>query len=479
MGRLEHPGMAWLLGGVALLVAAVGAQPYAGGWNDGCRLAAVESLLDRGTLAIDGSIFCTPPQRLIDAGTPPYPPDRADLLTFGSLDKLYVRGHFHADKPAVVSVLMAAAYRPLMWLGVPGPGERPDLFCRFMAVLTGGLGYAVAVGCLWILGRRVGLPPGWRLVWLGSFALGTYAVTYTQYVNTHTPQLAVVAGACLLLLNVADAAGAGRTAWASLVGLGTLAGFGFNLDFGSGPLLVAAVFGVVAWRTRRAGPVFVYLLAAVPWVLAGLGLNYAIGGVWKPLNMYPEHYRFPGTPFTEQNLTGFLRHQPLNQLLYAAGMMVGKHGFLNHNLPLLLAVAGAWKVFRSRFPGRAELLALVGWCAATWALFAVLSNNMGGACCSVRWFLPFLAPGWWVLAILLRDRPEYRPDFLALSAWGVVLAALMWWKGPWHARMVPMLWPVVGSALLTWAAVAVRFRGGSLPLALPRLFPRLTGVRRP
>ena len=41
----------------AAAVALVSARPYAGGWNDGSRLAMVESVIDRHTLAIDDSIF--------------------------------------------------------------------------------------------------------------------------------------------------------------------------------------------------------------------------------------------------------------------------------------------------------------------------------------------------------------------------------------------------------------------------------------
>jgi hypothetical protein len=478
MRRLaDHPAAAWLLAAAALGLAAGGARPHAGSWNDGSRLAAVESLLDRGTLAIDDSVFCKTPQPLLDNHHLPYAPDRYDLHLFGTLDKLLVRGHFHSDKPAVVSVLMAAAYKPLMWLGVPGPGERPDLFAWAMTVLTSGLGYAAAVGCLWRLGTRVGLSPGWRLAWLASFALCTYAPAYTRHVNSHAMQLGVVAAMCVLMLRVAEAKAGGRTAWGSLVGLGTLAGLGFNLDFGSGPPLVVFAGAAVWWRTPRWTPVLVFTLAAVSWVAAGVGLNYAIGGVWLPINMYPAHFDFPGSPFTEENLTGFSRHGVLGQLEYAGAMLVGKHGFWNHNLPLLLGAAAGWRVLRRGFAGRAELLFLLGWCAAAWLVYAVLSNNMGGGCCSVRWFVPFLAPGYWLLAVLLRDRPEYRADFVALSAWGGVLAGIMWWNGPWMVRMVPVMWPVVGCALLTWGGVA--WRRWNPRVAIPTIALRLpAGTRR-
>lgn len=475
MRRLaDHPAAAWLLALAALGLAAAGDRPYAGSWNDGSRLAVVESLLERGTLAIDDSVFCKTPPHMLDNGHMPYPPDRYDLHLFGTLDKLLVRGHFHSDKPAVVSVLMAGVYQPLMWLGVPGPGERPDVFAWVMTLLTSGVGYAATVGCMWALGTRIGLSPGWRLAWLASFALCTYAPVYTRHVNNHAMQLGVVAGTCVLLLRIADAKQSGRTAWRSIVGLGALAGLGFNLDFGSGPPLVAFVGAALWWRTRRWPPVLVYGLAVLPWIVAGIGLNYAIGGVWLPINMYPEFFNFTGSPFSEENLTGFSRHGTLDQFLYAGALLVGKHGFWNHNLALLLMAGAGWRVLRRDFAGRTELLFLLGWCAVSWLVYAVLSNNMGGGCCSVRWFVPFLAPSYWLLAVLLRDRPEFRADFVALSAWGGVLAGVMWWNGPWVLRMVPMMWPIVGCALLTWGGVACR-RWRTVPTLMkvePKAFER-------
>lgn len=121
----DHPASAWVLASVALVVAAIGARPYAGGWNDGSRLAAVESLIDRGTLAIDESVFCGTPQRLIEAGHLPYFADDPALIPFGTKDKLFIRGQFHSDKPPFVSILMAGAYQPLLSLGVPRPVNAP------------------------------------------------------------------------------------------------------------------------------------------------------------------------------------------------------------------------------------------------------------------------------------------------------------------------------------------------------------------
>src|SRR3954454_5364481 len=87
----------------AALLAVVSARPYAGGWNDGSRLAAAESLAERGTFAIDDSVFVRVPPA--DDGRPrPYPTDRPDLLEHGTLDKLRIGDHFYSDKSPVPSV---------------------------------------------------------------------------------------------------------------------------------------------------------------------------------------------------------------------------------------------------------------------------------------------------------------------------------------------------------------------------------------
>ena len=64
--------------------------PAIGTWNDLSRLAAVESLVEHRTLAIDGSNY---------------------LQYTG--DKVFVDGHFYSDKPPLLAVVMSWVYFPL------------------------------------------------------------------------------------------------------------------------------------------------------------------------------------------------------------------------------------------------------------------------------------------------------------------------------------------------------------------------------
>jgi hypothetical protein len=159
--------------------------------------------------------------------------------------------------------------------------------------------------------------------------------------------------------------------------------------------------------------------------------------------------RWPGSPFSEHNLTGFSRHGPGGLVVYGLALLFGNKGILTYNLPMLLLPAAivSGVVRRSRL--KPEVIFALGWCLMTWVMYTVLSNNYGGGCLSIRWFVPFLAPGWLVLALYLRDDPVARPAFAVLSAWGLLLGLLMWRAGPWTLRMAPFLWPIVAAALLS------------------------------
>ena len=76
----------------------------------------------------------------------------------------------------------------------------------------------------------------------------------------------------------------------------------------------------------------------------------------------------------------------------------------------------------------------------------------GGLCLSIRWFVPFLAPGYYVLALYLRRCPERLSDLALLSGWGALLMAQVGFH-PWRGGSPPALWPIVAGTLISWIAL--------------------------
>src|SRR5581483_5631037 len=271
--------------------------------------------------------------------------------------------------------------------------ERCDEFCYFMTLISSGVAYVIAVMAVFCLGGALRLSLADRLLLTGSFALSTVAPAYSRNVNDHIWLLAVASLLALGLVRLGQTSEAGlRRNWLRLLTLGGLAGLGYGIDSGAGPVLLAAVSMVVAFRLGVKG-VGLFLLGSFPGVVLHQALNYMIGGTLAPMGSVAQYFDWPGTPFSRETLTGFWNHASLRGFaVYLAAMLVDPgRGFLLHNLPLLLLIPGAVMFCRRRVAEWPELLGLASWAVGTWLLYGALSVNFSGDCCSIRWFVPLLA----------------------------------------------------------------------------------------
>ena len=450
-GRRDWLIPSLLVVGVSTSIAVIGARPYAGGWNDGSRLATVESLVDRRTFAIDESIFVTPSLADPSAPTPYRTGDL--LLERGTQDRLLIDGRYYSDKSPLPAVLLAGAYAPLQRVTGLTARSRPDLFVYVLTLLWSGLGYVIAVTGMFALAHRISGSGKQALAIAASMGLSTTALTYSRQVNNHLPLLAVVT---LLLLVAQVTAAAPREGSRGPFWIGALAGLGYAIDLGMGPVLVATSLALVLHRGPFGRSLVLFLAGCLPWMLLHHALNFHIGGTIRPANSVAAYFEWPGSPFGEATMTGRWNHDHVGDfVVYAGELLVGRKGFLFHNLPVLLACV-AWPLLAGRgstIRERPEVCFAGALAVGTWAIYAALTVNLSGVCASIRWFVPLLAPGFFVASVYLRERPERWPLFLGLSMTGAIVAGLLWWSGPWFGRMVPLywLWVVVAAALIVRA----------------------------
>jgi hypothetical protein len=372
-------------------------------------------------------------------------------MQHGTRDRLLIRDHYYSDKPPVLSVLMAALYKGLQIGTGLKARERPDVFCYLMTLGTSGLAYVVTIWCTLRLGALLGLSLPVRVMLTASLGLATVALAYTRHVNAHIVLLGVTSALLVSLVRLAAGDRAERVSWCRAAATGGLAGLAYSIDLGAGPVILLATLVLVAHRTRRFPAFALFVLGALPWIALHHAVNYAVGGTFLPANVVPEYLQAAGGGFTSQNMTGGWRHPSIGRFfVYTASLLFGKRGFFGHNLPLFLTIPAVVFLVRRRSHHLPETLCAIAWSCGTWLVYAAGSTNSSGYAASIRWFVPLLAPAYFVIALYVRERPAYRTDFLILSGWGVIMAALMWWKGPWMQRMVPFFWPIQSLALLSW-----------------------------
>ncbi len=444
---------------VAVFVAAAAlaacAKPYAAGWNDRSRLATVEAVVDYHTLAIDDAVYGPPGS--VHAPLDRWPfffdPDLSNAAKHGTdmKDKVRIDGHFYSDKPMLPAVLLAGPYWVAQQVFGLRARERPDVFAYLMTLLMSGTSYLVAVAAVARTGRLLGLAPRLNLALTASFAFATVAAAYTRHLNGHEPLLAVAALVFMLLADFPRDPAA-PTPWGKLVLLGLLNGFGYAVEQPTGGLLLAGTGLVLLVRRPRLSTALLYGVAVLPCAAGHQAINYALAGSFRPLNQNPEYFKYDGAFFGPESMTGVWNHENFGWFLwYAARLIYSERGFLPVNVPLFLLAPGVVILLRRVRAERPEMWLALLWPAGVWLVFAALSTNYAGGSCGIRWFVPFLAAGYYLLAMLLRERPSLAPDFLLLSACGAVLAVETWWKGPWAPPSF-IYWYVQVLAPLSWAA---------------------------
>ena len=418
----------------AILIAVLGAKPYASSWNDGGRLATVEALVDQHTWAIDNSIFVQVPAQ--DA----MKPYGLDLPSDGGTkDKMLINGHFYSHEPPTLALYLAGVYGIAQKLTGLTAAQHPHAFVYLMNLVSTGLAFVIAVVCIWFMALRFGLSESVSFLVTLSFGLATLAPVYSRQVNNQGIALAGIAAILLLI-----ASGQRRP-----ILLGFLVGLTYAIDLGFGPVLIVSVllYSLLKWRDVKTP--LLCVLGMLPFAALHHWFNYKLGGTIGPAGANAQYFDYPGSAFSAENMTGvFLRGSLWDVSQYAVGLLLGPNGFLLYNLPLLLLPLGAWGAWRTLPERRLDLLLALLLCGGTWALYAVASNTPGvGA--SIRWFVPLLAPAFFALTIMLVAQPGLLAQFKVLTQFGVLLTGVLFWAGPWR-----MPDPVVFFSLLSLGLIA-------------------------
>lgn len=352
-------------------VLAVKTEP--GSWNDTSRLAAIESLVERGTWAIDDSSW-------------------VDLTQ----DKILVNGAFYSDKMPLLSLIGAGVYAILHLFGgsVASNCAQAARFCAYpwLTLVLVSIPAALLIWLFFDYAVRLNVPR-WAAV-VGTIALGagTMIFPYALVLNHHVPAAACVFASFYLLsrevgerivssLAIPPAPPLVRGA-GGIFAAGLLAALAISFDALSG-VIAATLFGIAFLRHRPRFQFFV-LGALLPLVATAL-LDYQVARTILPPYTVTNAYNYPGSAFPA-SIAG--NGTPDDYAAYAFRMFLGGKGLFAYNPLLLFAFVGAVGVaLRRQHPLRIEgAITALGFIALCLYL-ATNTGNYGGTSYGERWFI--------------------------------------------------------------------------------------------
>ena len=383
VGRIRVWGILFWL----LLAPLIWLRPPQISGNVSSRYMTIESIAQRGTLAIERSPL------LAQSGSP-------DVVRFGM--------HLYSDKPPVLPALASPIYAALRMAGVRFTGSFGQfLACNFaLTWLVVGSASALTLVALRALLQGVDVPAWVADLATLAFGLTSPLLTYAATFNNHSVAAGCVTTAWALSLLERP----GRLVdWSHFLA-GLLAGLAATIDLPVGGLTLAGLGLITVVRGQKAA--FVFALGAVgPLVLHGL-LQTQVTGSPLPAEMYPKAFDYPGSYWLTPE--GQWR-DPRPRWRFGLDFLVGRQGAFTVFPALWFGVVGlvgsiAWR--RGERPAASivfgSFLILAGY-----YVWGVRRTDFAGSSFGVRHLLA-IEPLVYLFAIVALSRLRPRPLILAI-----------------------------------------------------------------
>jgi hypothetical protein len=327
--------------------------------NTASRFATVESLVERGTYAIDQSRYKF------------------------TVDKVKLGGRFYSSKPPMIPTYTAGVY--FLYNKITGhtfkTHEREAVFVCTLA--TGWLSHVVTLIYLFRMARRLLRRD---LAVLGVVTAGAWAylgVGYATHLNNHTIAAAAVLVGFFHAHCAAERQDAHLRHW--LVS-GLCFGFVPTFDIPAATFSAAAFVYLLLANWRKT--LLLFVPAALPGIALHLWMMESIYGSVLPVQIRKEAHQYTGSYFWKRRAGIDALREP--KYLYAFHALIGHHGLLSMTPLFLFSLAGLARNLRRRVPMFREALFVAASTILLTLFYVYWTRNYGGWSVGFRWFIPFM-----------------------------------------------------------------------------------------
>jgi hypothetical protein len=381
------------------------------------RLATVQSVVERQSLAIESADLYVPQHTIVRRGE-----------------------HLFAAQPPTFSLLLGGPYWVMRRFGLTF-ARNPALVAYLLTLIGATIPVAAGAGLIYRMGRLFELPRRRRALLAAVVAFGGGLVSYGTVLNPHAPAAALLLASAACIIHVAIARRPGATSgWLAIAGM--CAAFAAAIDPLAAVfvLLLACAIPLMRWRwPMRLGGVALYALGAAPPLVLHGALMQQITGDFVP----PEYQRAfianvsTGTssgnpsPDDADDVTAAVAYSWWaalgRNLARVANALLGEHGILSHFPVVIVGAFGVAAVMHRHWPRTTKALAAAT-VAGGIAIIVV-------TCC----------------VLLIGAGNMFGPQMFV-----VFLPLLLFWAGAWMRREHhPIKWAMAGVLLLFSAAVTV------------------------
>ncbi len=402
--------------------------------NELSRLLTIRSLIERGQL----NITSTNELSLADGG-------KISRTTLG--DTTFDGHRWYSDKPPLMSIIASGVYKIFQKISgnsLPSPVELNYNGSFYLLALTfSGLPFLILLYLFYQSLNFIKLNNQTKLLLTIILALTTLLLPYATVFSNHLLVAILIYGAfyCLLILKDHPK----QKNYISLLA-GLLAGLAIAVDIPVGIIFWLAVL-LFLRLTKGLSLTLWYIAGSLPGLAITLILNFITTGTLLPMYVMSKFYHLlPENNWrTDINI---LRPQEIMSNIWKA--FFGNSGIMILTPILFFSLWSGWKTIKNNSYLKSETLLIL--ISSIFYMFGIIivSNDLGGSTFGMRWFLPFVAPWFWILAQNLPRRYSILFYLLILLTVISFIIALTGLTNPWATR-------VIGQELQPYALINILY----------------------
>jgi hypothetical protein len=341
--------------------------------NERSRLATIEAIVEKHTLAIDKPLYFLPQNPISSS----------------------VRGpeRHYSPQPPVMAAMLAGPYWLMHKLGLSFESN-PALSSYLLTLLGVTLPVAGCAGLIYRMGRLFELKRPWRMMLAIAAVFASGLVSYATVLNSHAPAAFFVLSACACFFHAGLTKQVVRSyAWLGLAGL--CAALAATIDMAAVAYLILLVGIILAMRwpaTSRISGLMWYIAGALGPILLHAWLTVPITGDMRPGFLHAELAPPPREVVVTEPDDGEQLTYAETVAMHLADGLLGPHGLLSHFPIVLFGLAGIGAVLHRHWPLPTKVLAMTSLFAALAIVIAyvTMGANWDQPMFSVRWFIVFM-----------------------------------------------------------------------------------------
>ena len=326
--------------------------------NVGSRYATVQSLVDFGTYAID------------------------DTQYVRTIDKVKIGDQFYSSKPPLLPTMGAglyAAYKKLTGRNIVKHEHDVVLLCNLVLVL---LPHLLMLFFLFRLSRLMTKSDLGPLVALGGAAFAFYGTGYAIELNNHVPAAMLATVSFYYAYRIRHEIDAKPRHWLLA---GACAGLLPPIDLPS--LFISTGIGLYLLTYDWKRTLTWFMAGAAPGLIAHFVLTYIQGGSLLPIYLRKELYNYPGSYWNKPRGIDAL-DEP--KWFYGLQALIGHHGIFSVTPLSIFGSIAIFDAIRQKGALYREAIMVAGIVGIMFTFYVVNTNNYGGSCVGMRWFISFM-----------------------------------------------------------------------------------------